>query len=162
MSLYLKYSNLLGRFQCKNKEVLLPIKPKGTKLIVSLYRDYGVALSTNFEIAILKARAQNISSLSIYTDVFGCNDEKLVWFSNFMKSGLRKEAFFSAFGLLEDGRNGGKKRRVKINPSATVHGNNNRSFFDEYILNSLAGSATFVSDIHEDHACCWRYILFVE
>jgi hypothetical protein len=29
-------------------------------------------------------------------------------------------------------------------------------------LNSLAGSATFVSDIHEDHACCWRYILFVE
>ena len=66
------------------------------------------------EEAIETARTNKISSLSIYVDVLGCNDEKYSWLSNLMRSGTRRKVFFDAFGFEDDGSYAGKKRCVKI------------------------------------------------
>jgi hypothetical protein len=69
-----------------------------------------------------------------------------------MKSGLRKDAFLKAFGLVEDGSFAGKRRRVRINfvGTAAAERRSRILFFQNYVAPAKKSFAIELSLVYDD------------
>ena len=108
------------------------------------------------ELAIASARTRNITSLSIYVDILGSNNDKFLWLSNFMRSGTRRKCFFEAFGFEDDGQYTGKKRRVKIDHQELRRSptTNTSSMFDLFPIWHLPGGVATTTVGTKTSLCC--------
>ena len=71
-------------------------------------------IADDFTSALENARANGISVLSIFIDIFDSSIENFCWLSKYLKCAARKEAFYTAFGLENNGIHGGKQRRITV------------------------------------------------
>jgi hypothetical protein len=100
------------------------------------HRALGAEILLHFELTTANARSKKEFSLCIYSDVLGANNDKFNWFSNSMKSGLRKKPFYHAFGIEEHGICEGKKRHIKVLLAANKIKIERSKLFDSYFASS--------------------------
>ena len=62
-----------------------------------------IEIVQDFISALKNARANGNIVLSLYIDIFKSNDENFVRFSKYLKCASRKDAFYNAFGVENNG-----------------------------------------------------------